>query len=111
MAEYKNTEFKRRGGYASPKGATYVQRNAAKAMTNAEIKPRRISDIPGMTDARRRVYEVFAAARQPLTLSLVARTLGLSASTVHEHVQWLCDEAGVLEDSGSRCYADRYRVL
>lgn len=38
MAEYKNTEFARPGGYAMPKGATQVQRRAAKAMVEAEIK-------------------------------------------------------------------------
>jgi site-specific DNA-methyltransferase (adenine-specific) len=38
MAERKNTDFDRPGGYAMPKGATQVHRDAAKAMTEAEVK-------------------------------------------------------------------------
>lgn len=37
MAERKNIEFDRPGGYAMPKGATYVQRRAAKSMSEAQI--------------------------------------------------------------------------
>jgi DNA modification methylase len=38
MAERKNTQFNRPGGYAMPKGATQVQRKSAKALREAEIK-------------------------------------------------------------------------
>ena len=38
MAEKKNTEFNRPGGYAQPKGAIAVQKRAAKALAEAEIK-------------------------------------------------------------------------
>ncbi len=38
MAERKNTEFDRPGGYAMPKGATAVHREAAQAMTEADVR-------------------------------------------------------------------------
>ncbi len=38
MAEYKNTEFDRPGGYAMPKGATQVQRRAADLMRTADVR-------------------------------------------------------------------------
>jgi site-specific DNA-methyltransferase (adenine-specific) len=38
MAERKNTQFDRPGGYAMPKGATQVQRRAARDVVEAEIK-------------------------------------------------------------------------
>lgn len=38
MAEKKNTEFNRPGGYAMPKGSTQVQRRAAKSITAANIR-------------------------------------------------------------------------
>jgi DNA modification methylase len=38
MAERKNTEFDRPGGYAMPKGATQVQRRAARDMVEADIR-------------------------------------------------------------------------
>lgn len=38
MAEHKNTEFDRPGGYAMPKGSTAAQREAAGALAGAEIK-------------------------------------------------------------------------
>lgn len=38
MAERKNTEFDRPGGYALPKGATLVQRRAAAEMADADVK-------------------------------------------------------------------------
>ncbi|MHC4447444.1 MAG: DNA-methyltransferase [Planctomycetota bacterium] len=38
MAERKNMEFDRPGGYAMPKGATAVQREAAQAMTEADVR-------------------------------------------------------------------------
>ena len=38
MAEKKNTEFARPGGYAMPKGAIHVQSKAAKAMAEADIR-------------------------------------------------------------------------
>ncbi|MFK7959106.1 MAG: site-specific DNA-methyltransferase [Phycisphaerales bacterium] len=37
MAERKNTDFDRPGGYAMPKGATVVQRKAAAEMTEADV--------------------------------------------------------------------------
>jgi site-specific DNA-methyltransferase (adenine-specific) len=37
MAEYKNTEFDRPGGYAMPRGATSVQREAAREIVEAKI--------------------------------------------------------------------------
>src|SRR5688572_24176752 len=38
MAEKKNTDFNRPGGYAQPKGAIAVQRGVAKQIAEAEIK-------------------------------------------------------------------------
>lgn len=38
MAEYKNTEFDRPGGYAMPRGATAVQREAARAYADADVR-------------------------------------------------------------------------
>ena len=38
MAEKKNTQFNRPGGYAQPKGAIAVQKRTAKALAEAEIK-------------------------------------------------------------------------
>ncbi|MCA9292000.1 MAG: site-specific DNA-methyltransferase [Phycisphaerales bacterium] len=38
MAERKNTDFDRPGGYAMPKGATQVQRRAAAALAEADIR-------------------------------------------------------------------------
>ncbi len=38
MAEGKNTDFDRPGGYAMPKGATQVHRQAAKAMIDADVR-------------------------------------------------------------------------
>lgn len=38
MAERKNTDFDRPGGYAMPKGATQVHRQAAKAMIDADVR-------------------------------------------------------------------------
>ncbi|MHC5026461.1 MAG: DNA methyltransferase, partial [Planctomycetota bacterium] len=38
MAEKKNTDFKRPGGYAMPTGATQVQRKAAAELVDAEIR-------------------------------------------------------------------------
>ena len=38
MAESKNTEFERPGGYATPKGATLVQAEAARTMREADIR-------------------------------------------------------------------------
>lgn len=38
MAERKNTDFDRPGGYAMPKGATQVHRKAAKAMIDADVR-------------------------------------------------------------------------
>jgi hypothetical protein len=38
MAEKKNTQFNRPGGYAQPKGAIAVQKRAAKTLAEAEIK-------------------------------------------------------------------------
>ena len=38
MAEQKNTEFDRPGGYATPKGAIHVQSKAAKEMLEADIR-------------------------------------------------------------------------
>ena len=38
MAERKNTDFDRPGGYAAPTGATQVQRRSAHAVSEAEIK-------------------------------------------------------------------------
>ena len=38
MAEYKNTDFDRPGGYAMPKGATQVQRRASEALREADIR-------------------------------------------------------------------------
>jgi site-specific DNA-methyltransferase (adenine-specific) len=38
MAEQKNTDFDRPGGYAMPRGATLVQRNAARDLAEADIK-------------------------------------------------------------------------
>lgn len=37
MAEHKNTDFDRPGGYAMPKGATQIQRKEAAAMLDADI--------------------------------------------------------------------------
>jgi site-specific DNA-methyltransferase (adenine-specific) len=38
MAERKNTEFDRPGGYAAPKGATAIQRTIARRMTETDIR-------------------------------------------------------------------------
>jgi site-specific DNA-methyltransferase (adenine-specific) len=38
MAEHKNTQFDRPGGYAMPKGATSVQRGTAKTLLDADIR-------------------------------------------------------------------------
>ncbi len=38
MAERKNIDFDRPGGYAMPKGATQVHRRAAKAMIEADVR-------------------------------------------------------------------------
>ncbi|MCZ6445145.1 MAG: hypothetical protein O6758_03055, partial [Planctomycetota bacterium] len=38
MAERKNIDFDRPGGYAMPKGATQVHRQAAKAMIDADVR-------------------------------------------------------------------------
>jgi hypothetical protein len=38
MAEKKNTEFERPGGYATPKGAIHVQAKAAKSLLEADIR-------------------------------------------------------------------------
>lgn len=38
MAERKNTDFDRPGGYAMPSGATQVQRRAASAMADADVR-------------------------------------------------------------------------
>lgn len=67
-------------------------------------------NIPGLTDARWRVYRIFLEAEGPLTLASVASQLHLTVPTVHEHVQWLCDEGKVLEHTGCREYCGRYQV-
>src|SRR3982750_1661256 len=38
MAEKKNTQFDRPGGYAQPKGATQIQRKAARDVPQADIR-------------------------------------------------------------------------
>jgi site-specific DNA-methyltransferase (adenine-specific) len=38
MAEHKNMEFDRPGGYAMPTGATFVHRRAAESLVNADIR-------------------------------------------------------------------------
>lgn len=67
-------------------------------------------NITGLTDARWQVYQVFATSTSPLTLAAVARTLKLTPSTVHQHVQWLVDKGKLLEHTGANEYAGRYCV-
>jgi adenine-specific DNA-methyltransferase len=64
MAEKKNTNFDRPGGYAMPKGATAVQRQAARELSQADIKLFGDSlppHQPGQSGAPTRVAPKFSA--------------------------------------------------
>lgn len=68
-------------------------------------------NIAGMTPARWRVFQQYIQAERDghwATQTEIASTLGISRQAVSQHVQWLTDEAKVLEDCGA---GYRARVL
>lgn len=62
MAEKKNTEFDRPGGYAAPKGATAVQRRASDAMKAADIRLYGDAVPPHPPAAIKKLKPTFSAA-------------------------------------------------